>query len=47
MDGIFEFPQGSEYAALETLLSELGKEALNSVEPGRGCRGGRSHRALA
>ena len=39
VDGIFEFPQGSEYAALETLLCELGKEALDSVEPGSGCRG--------
>ncbi len=39
MDGIFEFPQGSEYAALETLLCELGKEAFDSVEPGSGCRG--------
>jgi hypothetical protein len=34
VDGIFEFPQGSENAALETLLCELGKEALDSVEPG-------------
>jgi len=39
VDGIFEFPQGSENAALETLLCELGKEALNGVEPGGGCRG--------
>ena len=39
VDGIFEFPQGSENAALETLLCELGKEALDSVEPGSGCRG--------
>ena len=39
VDGIFELPQGSEYAALETLLCELGKEALNGVEPGSGCRG--------
>jgi hypothetical protein len=39
VDGIFEFPQRFEYAALETLLCELGKEALDSVEPGSGCRG--------
>ena len=39
MDGIFEFPQRFEYAALETLLCELGKEALDSVEPGSRCRG--------
>ena len=39
VDGIFEFPQGSKYATLETLLCELGKEALDSVEPGSGCRG--------
>jgi len=38
VDGIFEFPQGPENAALETLLCELGKEALNGVEPGSGCR---------
>src|SRR5437667_1484652 len=35
VDGMFEFPQGSEYAALETLC----EEALDSVEPGSGCRG--------
>jgi hypothetical protein len=28
-----------KYAALETLLCELGKEALDGVEPGSGCRG--------
>jgi hypothetical protein len=39
VDGIFEFPQGSENAALETLRCELGKEALNGAEPGSGCRG--------
>ena len=39
VDGIFEFPQGSECAALEALLGELGEEAFNSVEPGSGCRG--------
>ena len=39
VDGIFEFPQGSEYAALETLLCELGKEPLDSIEPGGGRRG--------
>ena len=39
VDGIFEFLQGSEYAALEMLLCELGKEALNGVEPGSRCRG--------
>ena len=39
VDGIFEFPQGSEYAALETLLCELGKKALDSIEPGGGRRG--------
>ena len=39
MDGIFEFPQGSEYAALEALLCELGKETLNGVEPRGRCRG--------
>jgi hypothetical protein len=33
VDGIFELPQGSENAALETLIRELGKEALNGVEP--------------
>ena len=38
VDGIFEFPQGSKNAALETLLCELGKETLNGVEPGSGCR---------
>ena len=39
VDGIFEFSQGSEDAALETLLCEIGKEAFDSVEPGGGCRG--------
>ena len=39
VDGIFEFPQGSEHTVLETLLRELGKEAFDSVEPGSGCRG--------
>lgn len=39
VDGIFEFPQGSEYAALETFLCELRREALDSVEPGGRCRG--------
>jgi hypothetical protein len=39
VDGIFEFPQGSEYAALETRLGELGKEALDGIEPGSGCWG--------
>src|SRR6202158_5120871 len=39
VDGIFEFPQRSEHAALETLVGELGKETLDSVEPGSGCRG--------
>jgi hypothetical protein len=34
-----EFPQGSENAALETLRSELGKEAPNGVEPGSRCWG--------
>jgi hypothetical protein len=33
VDGLFEFPQGLKYAALETLLCELGEEALDSVEP--------------
>ena len=39
VDVIFEFPQGSEYAALEALFCELGEEALDSIEPGSGCRG--------
>ena len=39
VDGIFELPQGSENAALETLLCKLGKETLDGVEPGSGCRG--------
>jgi hypothetical protein len=39
VDVIFEFPQGSEYAALETFFGELGEKALDSVEPGSGCRG--------
>ena len=39
MDGIFEFLQGSEYSALETLSGELCKEALDRVQPRSGCRG--------
>jgi hypothetical protein len=39
VDGISEFPQRSEYAVLETLVRELGKETLDGVEPGGGCRG--------
>src|SRR5437764_1205746 len=37
--GIFEFSEATAYAALETLLCELGKEALDGVEPGSGRRG--------
>jgi hypothetical protein len=33
VDHIFEFPQESENAALDTLLCEIGKEVLDSVEP--------------
>ena len=39
MDGILEFAQRPEYAALEALFCELGEEAFDSVEPGSGCRG--------
>ena len=37
VDGIFEFLQRAEYAALEPFLCEVGKEAFNGIEP----RGGR------
>src|SRR5579863_2974243 len=37
VDGIFEFMQRAEYAALEPFLCEVGKEAFNGIEP----RGGR------
>ena len=34
MDGVFEFLEGSEHAALETLFGEFGKEAFDGIEPG-------------
>lgn len=37
MDGVFEFLQGSEYAALEPFLCEVGEEALDGIEPEGGC----------
>jgi hypothetical protein len=39
VDCIFEFLDGSEYAALEAFLGELGEEALDGVEPGGRGRG--------
>ncbi len=30
VDGVFEFLEGSEHAALETLFSEFGKEAFDA-----------------
>jgi hypothetical protein len=39
VDGIFEFLQGSENAAFETLLCEFDKGALDGIEPGSGSRG--------
>lgn len=38
VDGGFEFLDGSEDAALEAPVGELGEEALNGVEPGSRCR---------
>ena len=34
VDGIFEFLEGAEHAALEALFGEFRKEALDGVEPG-------------
>jgi hypothetical protein len=39
VDGFLKFVEGSEHAALETLLCELGEEALDGIEPGSGCWG--------
>jgi hypothetical protein len=38
VDGIREFVQGSEHAALEALLGEFGKEPLDGIKPGGRCR---------
>ena len=35
VDGVFEFLEGSEHAALETLFGEFGKEAFDGIEPRR------------
>jgi hypothetical protein len=34
VDGIFEFLEGAEHAALEALFGEFREEALDGVEPG-------------
>jgi hypothetical protein len=34
VDGVFEFLEGSEHAALEALFGEFGKEAFDGIEPG-------------
>jgi len=39
VDRIFELAQGSEHGSFELVLCQLGEEALDGVEPGRGCRG--------
>ena len=33
MDGIFEFLQRAEHAALEPFLCEVGEEAFDGIEP--------------
>jgi hypothetical protein len=35
VDGILEFVEGSEHAALEALVCKFGEEALDRIEPGR------------
>ena len=39
MDGIFEFLQRAEHAALEPFLGKICEEALDGIEPGGRCRG--------
>ena len=34
-DGCLQFSEGTEHAALEAPARELGKEALDRIEPGR------------
>src|SRR3974390_1107073 len=34
VDGVFEFLEGSEHAALEALFGEFSKESFDGIEPG-------------